>query len=107
MSVGNLQSPAGPPSSAEEDTPEHRADRRDSPGSRNRASYGAGKELGIVEILLKVVDVARVLNTTPRNVYYLAEHRDPAVRLPSVKLGRRSLRFRAADVERYLGERAS
>jgi excisionase family DNA binding protein len=56
--------------------------------------------------LLDVRDVARVLNVKVGRVYALAESRDPAVRLPSVRIGR-LLRFRAADVERYVDERVA
>jgi predicted DNA-binding transcriptional regulator AlpA len=43
-----------------------------------------------------------------RRVYELAARWQPEyLRLPSVKLGERQVRFRPADVERYIEERAS
>jgi excisionase family DNA binding protein len=59
-----------------------------------------------IEALLDVHDVARILGTSPGHVYDLAESRDPAVRLPHVKI-RRLLRFRAEDVRAYVEARVS
>jgi hypothetical protein len=58
-----------------------------------------------VEPLLQVADVTALLRTTPRAIYELAESRDPAVRLPQVRLGRRLL-FRADDIRDYVERRA-
>jgi excisionase family DNA binding protein len=60
----------------------------------------------MVESLLTVADVARLLSLKPARVYALAEERDPAKRLPAVRIGR-LLRFRAEDLDRFVAERAS
>ena len=59
-----------------------------------------------LEPLLTVADVAELLSLKVGRIYALAESRDPRDRLPSIHVGR-SLRFRPADVERYLDERVS
>jgi excisionase family DNA binding protein len=59
-----------------------------------------------MEPLLDVGEVARVLNLKVARVYALAESRDPATRLPAVRVGR-LLRFRPEDVRRYVEERVA
>lgn len=54
--------------------------------------------------LLTAQDVADALGVSRRRVYEWAESRDPAVCIPSVKLGR-LLRFRQVDVAEYIEQR--
>jgi len=56
--------------------------------------------------LLTVRDVAELLAVPVGRVYALVESRDPAVRLPAVRLGR-LLRFRREDIDSYIAERVA
>jgi excisionase family DNA binding protein len=61
-----------------------------------------------MEALLTADDVAALLAVDRKRVYELAARWQPEyLRLPSVKLGERQVRFRASDVERYIAERAA
>jgi excisionase family DNA binding protein len=58
-----------------------------------------------LEPLMTVEEVAEVTKLTKRRIYDLVELRDHD-RLPAVRIGR-SLRFRRADVEKYIEQRVS
>lgn len=60
-----------------------------------------------MERLLTVADAAELLSTTPKRVYSLVESRDEALRLPAVRIGKRLIRFRPADLEAWTERRAS
>lgn len=59
-----------------------------------------------VKPLLSVEEVAKFLGIPVRGVYDLVESRDPPVRLPHVKIGRR-VRFLSEQVLDYVCQRAS
>ena len=61
-----------------------------------------------MEALLTADDVAELLAVDRKRVYELAARWQPDhLRLPSVKLGARQVRFLLAEVERYVAERAT
>jgi excisionase family DNA binding protein len=62
--------------------------------------------LSDVNRLLTVDDVAKIFGIPVRGVYDLVESRDPANRLPHVKIGRR-VRFLSDQVFEYVCQRAS
>jgi excisionase family DNA binding protein len=54
-----------------------------------------------VQPLLNLDDVSELLNVRRARIYELVESKNPALRLPCVRLGTQ-LRFRPEDVERYV-----
>jgi excisionase family DNA binding protein len=77
----------------------------DTPHAGMRADPERGGVAVADDSLWDVAETAEYLRLKVAGVYRLAESRDPAERLPHVKIGA-LLRFRREDIDRWLDARA-